>query len=784
MFKLLRTSYGLPLQIILPVIMLLAFMLAGVFLIFIPHVRSNYIARKREMIKNLTLSATSVLDSLNRQVESGHLTLAQGQEIAKTTLRELRYGEDNEDYFFVLGLDTITVMHPTRRDMEGQPTAILEDITGNRFGERMLELARTNGEGFVSYFWQKNQITGTFLPKVSYIKLYQPWGWIVGTGMYIDDIEHQLAALTRRILGVTSLALLVTTLLSFFIIVQARRLNIQRLQALDALTRNERKYRSLFENSPDATLILRESVILDCNYAALSLFGAADKNDLLNARIEDMSAPEQEARSVAEAVHDTLSQVRERGSLRFEWLHRRCDGTPFPVEVSITIIPEETQLLYYAVMRDITERKQAETALVESNQLLKNLIDNSPAVIWMKDPQGRYRMVNRQYERIFGLRNEDISGKTDFDIFPPQTAAKMRSNYEQVLRTGELLRSDTEVMHDDHAHTFLSLVFPIRNREGLISGVCCVATEITERKELERQLKELNETLEQKVQRRTAELAEANTALRTSLEQLQRTKDQLVESEKMAALGNLVAGVAHEINTPVGVGVTAASHLAEKIEGFERLYREERLGREEFEQFTALAGRTCQILLKNLRRAADQISSFKRIAVDQSTEDEREFNLHEYVREILLSLHPKLHKTRHHVSLDCREDLYIRSYPGALAQILTNLIMNSLIHGFAEKDAGEIGIIFKLVDSAVVLHYSDNGCGIPPENQKKIFEPFFTTRPGQGGSGLGLHITYNLVTRKLGGSISCHSEPGGGAEFVIEIPLVKYALRAPDNKER
>ncbi|MEM9219865.1 MAG: ATP-binding protein [Cyanobacteria bacterium P01_F01_bin.150] len=277
--------------------------------------------------------------------------------------------------------------------------------------------------------------------------------------------------------------------------------------------------------------------------------------------------------------------------------------------------------------------------------------------------------------------------------------------------------------------------------------------EITERQLTETQLQEKAQQLEQ------------------TLYSLQQTEDQLIQTEKMAALGRLVAGIAHEINTPIGIGITATSLLVEKTDAFALRFKDGLLKRSEFEKFLATAQQSSEMALKNLERAAELIQSFKRVAIDQSSESKRIFNVKSYLEEILLQLSPKLNATQHTVIIQGDTTLDINSFPGAFSQIVTNLVMNSIIHAYTPNDKGTIKLDFHHNVHQFIFIYTDNGSGIPAENLGKIFEPFFTTKRRQGGSGLGLHIVYNLVTRKLGGNIRCNSQSGKGTRFTIILPL-------------
>jgi signal transduction histidine kinase/purine-cytosine permease-like protein len=287
------------------------------------------------------------------------------------------------------------------------------------------------------------------------------------------------------------------------------------------------------------------------------------------------------------------------------------------------------------------------------------------------------------------------------------------------------------------------------------------------------ELDKQNIQLQQEVKERQlaeAQLQEKAKQLEQTLHNLKQAETQLVQSEKMAALGGLVAGIAHEINTPIGIGVTAASLLVERTAAFLTLFKRGIMKRSDLEKFLDMAQQSSQMTLTNLNRAAELIQSFKQVAVDQSSESRRTFNLTAYLEEILLQLSPKLKATNHAVTVQGDRHLTLNSYPGAFSQIVTNLVMNSLLHAYGPDEQGQITLTVQQNDRHIIFEYTDDGYGIPSDHLSKIFEPFFTTKRGKGGSGLGLHIVYNLVTRKLGGTIHCESTLGQGTAFVITLP--------------
>ncbi|MBT79446.1 MAG: HAMP domain-containing histidine kinase [Alteromonadaceae bacterium] len=288
----------------------------------------------------------------------------------------------------------------------------------------------------------------------------------------------------------------------------------------------------------------------------------------------------------------------------------------------------------------------------------------------------------------------------------------------------------------------------------------------------EEQHRKLNASLEDMVSQRTNALKDANQELIQTLEKLHQFQRQIVQNEKMASLGDMVAGVAHEVNTPIGLGVTASTMMLDRLHIIQKEFESKTLKASTMARFLNESQENLNIIYRNLNRAAELISSFKQVAVDQSSESNRRFCFAQLVNEILLSLRPRLKKLHHDIRVDCDPTLSVETKAGPINQIIINLIMNSVIHGFEHIEHGEIDIIAEMMTpTKMKLIYKDNGKGISNDIRKRIFDPFVTTKRGQGGSGLGMHLVYNLVTQALNGTISITSEEGNGVEFIIIFPV-------------
>jgi signal transduction histidine kinase len=260
--------------------------------------------------------------------------------------------------------------------------------------------------------------------------------------------------------------------------------------------------------------------------------------------------------------------------------------------------------------------------------------------------------------------------------------------------------------------------------------------------------------------------------LNTKIEELTQTRHELVQSEKMASIGRLVAGFAHEINTPIGVAVGAASTLEERAHAIDKQLEQEEVQEEELLENLETIKEAARLTLSNLKRASHLVKSFKRTAIDQTSDQVRRFEVKALIEDVINTLHNQFKRTAIKIQVDCPNKLAIKSMPGALEQILTNFMMNSLIHGFDNGNhAGYINIKVQLEDNHLHLEYSDTGKGIAANNLEKIFEPFFTTYRAKGGSGLGLYICYNIVINQLHGTITCDSTPGKYVVFKMDYPI-------------
>jgi PAS domain S-box-containing protein len=519
----------------------------------------------------------------------------------------------------------------------------------------------------------------------------------------------------------------------------------------------EESYRKLFEGSVDGIYVTTPGGrLVNANPALARMMGYDSPEDLIGG-VNDI------ARTVyVDPALRTEYQARMQrdGMIReFEYQVRQRDGGILWLSDSATAVRDETGQVvrYEGTVRDITDQKRAEDAIAEGRRLLQEVIDTVPAVINVKNKELRYILMNRYMAGIFGIEPADAIGRTTSDLMSRYGAEKTDENDKRVLAAGRELGFYEEEYIDSSGvmRQWLVNKLPLFDAKGDIENIVTVALDIGERK------------------RGELEMRKAKDAAEAALRNLRETQNSLIEAEKLAALGRLVAGVAHEVNNPVGISLTVASSLERKTALFASEVARGNLKRSSLNDFIEASRDASSQLVANLNRAAELIQSFKQVAADRNYSDQRAFDLADLTEQVVMSLRPGLRKHNLTLNVECQPNLLMNSYPGPYGQVLTNLFLNSVAHAFPNGRSGTVDI--KVRESGkdnVEILFSDNGIGMSLDVRRRAFDPFFTTRRDQGGTGLGLHIVYSIVTNRLGGRLDLDSQPGGGTQIQIILPRV------------
>lgn len=403
---------------------------------------------------------------------------------------------------------------------------------------------------------------------------------------------------------------------------------------------------------------------------------------------------------------------------------------------------------------EITERKRAEESLQASERQFHNLADSIPQLVWMAEADGTIFWFNNRWYEYTGRPVGEVNSHDWQAIFAQASMHEACDRWTQALESRTPLEMELSLRGKDGQYRpFLTRAIPLRDSAGAVYRWIGTHIDISERK------------------RNEQETRNAKEAAEAALRNLRETQNSLIEAEKLAALGRLVAGVAHEINNPVGVGLTVASALERKSAIFAAEVARGDIKRSSLNDFLEATRDGCSQLVASLNRAAELIQSFKQVAADRNDSDQRTFDFGDLIEQVLMSLRLGMRKNNLTLNVECQPNLRMTSYPGSFGQVLTNLFLNSVTHAFPDGKSGAIHIKVRAFDKDhVEVLFLDDGCGMSFDVKRQAFNPFFTTRRDQGCTGLGLHIVHNIVTNRLGGRLNLDSAPGEGTKIQLILP--------------
>jgi PAS domain S-box-containing protein len=439
----------------------------------------------------------------------------------------------------------------------------------------------------------------------------------------------------------------------------------------------------------------------------------------------------------------------------------------------------QSRIDHAALVRVALQQAQADTAAARDH--LQAVLDAATEVaIIATDLKGNTTVFNRGAEHMLGYTEAQVKGQTPalwHDLTEIQKVGQEMSALDkpapegfqvfiQLASSAQWAPRQWTFIHQNGERLEVSLaISTICTNSGEAVGYLGVARDLSAQRKAEYALHQLTQDLETRVELRTAELHQA-------METLQQAQETLLQTEKLAALGRLVAGVAHELNTPLGNCVTTASTLSFRTRELQIEWQQGNMKRTSLERYLTDAHQASELLMRGLNVAGEMVQHFKQLAVDQTGEQRRTFTLASVVDDVLTLSYVMWKHTPIQVSTDLQDLPPLDSYPGALGQVLGNLLQNAMLHAFENRSTGSVQIRARKADENwLILETADDGAGMPEEVRKKAFDPFFTTKLGRGGSGLGLNIVHNTVTGVLGGRIELHSAPGQGTRFVMHLPF-------------
>jgi PAS domain S-box-containing protein len=436
----------------------------------------------------------------------------------------------------------------------------------------------------------------------------------------------------------------------------------------------------------------------------------------------------------------------------------------------LEVVTHSLNTMSAALRQRVDQLDESQRKLRESEERFRTLFDMTPLPLSVSDQEGRIIGANQALTRTFGARLEQLIGKSSDEVPFWATPEERQRIWQIYLERGAVQGEEAKVRLPDGSHGFVAIWSSSLMLDGQQSVIWALL-DLTPEMLAKRALQELNTSLETRVRERSAALEQVNVDLSNALETLQHTQHDLIASEKMASLGSLVAGIAHELNTPIGNSLLASTALADRVHDFQDLVASGALRRSSLTHHLEEVHMACGLISGSLQKAAELISSFKQIAVDQTNDQRRRFRLQTVVLDTTATYMPRLRRANCSAEVDIAPDLELDSYPGSLYQVINNLINNALAHAFDGREHGAIRISARDTGEQMMeIVFADDGIGMSEDVQKRVFDPFFTTKMGSGGTGLGMNIVYNIVTGVMGGRIAIESTPGQGSSIRMLVP--------------
>lgn len=468
---------------------------------------------------------------------------------------------------------------------------------------------------------------------------------------------------------------------------------------------------------------------------------------------------------------------RNLDTIMAPWRQRSIDRVLFSA-ATLTLLG----VLIFYLGWHVRRLEQSQSSLSESENKFIDLFQHSPLPLSLVNLENdQITECNQVFLQQFQFERGEVIGRTPLEINIWRYPERRKPYLDLLLAQKFVDKMEVEFLRKDGQCLICQL--SSRLLDGMNGKMVIFSPiDITRQRQFEFEIRKLNHLLEQRVQARTQSLEKTNQELAQTLQNLRTMQKELIHAEKMAALGSLVAGVAHELNTPIGNAMTLSSSLADENAHILQIMRERNLRRSELENFLQESAEASVTLLRNLVRAAELVASFKQVAVDQASNHARQFDLRRVLEEIVLTSANMYRQRNIVLEMDVPSNILMYSYPGAVSQAISNCIMNAVVHGFEGRDHGRMHLHARLQGTETVdMVFSDDGNGIAPEHLNRVFDPFFTTRLGQGGNGLGMHIVYNQVTGLLGGNIHIESGPGMGTRVFFSLPLCAPGLQTVAN---
>ncbi|MBU2512008.1 cache domain-containing protein [bacterium] len=721
----------------------MAALFIGSFLsIALPAHKESLITSKKEMIKELTNAVWMLLSNYDHRVQSGELSIEEAQSRAKARIRSMSYGGEGKDYFWILDAGSRMIMHPYRPELEGRTIEELGYNSIQDIMDRSTEMVKSNNSGYIQYNWQKYESRNNTSPKLAYVKEFQAWNWIIGTGIYMDDINKKIDLVVRKLIYAHIGIFMVVAILSIYIIWRSKTEETKRIEAENSLKQSEQRFRSLVETSSDLIWEMDAKGVFTYMSPRIMDHLGYQPAEITGYSLHDLLPPDEVNR-----LADAYLIIRETGEpiIGLENIIHHKNGEPVFLETNCVAINDHKKGFngVRGTTRNITSRKQAQKEVMRLQNLTSTIFDSTPSALLSIDEELRITKWNQNALKFLNGSDGLECGKAITQVYPHLSFDHDRIKHVVLGLLQKIIRN-VEWRDADQIRHLNVMVYPLFSKD--FKGAVLRIDDITEQ---------------------------------------MRMEEIMIQSEKMISLGGLVAGMAHEINNPLGGILNGSQNLQRRLlPDFDKNIS---IARKYDVDLTKLQGylqeRKILRIVDGIRdsavRAADIITNMLQFARKSDSTK----NLSDMVEIVNSAIDIAGSDWDLKKRYDFQSIEIIKQFETALplvpcnkieiAQVLLNLFKNAahaLRIASAEKSP-RITIRIAAEQKMIRLEIEDNGTGMEATVCKRVFEPFFTTKPAGTGTGLGLAISYMIISRYHNGMIEVESEPGIGTKFVIRLPL-------------
>lgn len=724
-----RWRLGTTLRLVLPSVLTIVLFTGALFAVILPALETAFVERKREMIRELTQTAWDTLAYYHSQEQAGRLSRAQAQSQAIAQIRDMRYGEDHKDYFWINDLKPRIVMHPYRTDLEGRDVSDFRDPHGKRLFSEMVDVAKRWGQGYVDYMWQWKDDPEHIVPKVSFVKEFKPWGWVVGTGIYVEDVAQQVAMITDRLTWVGLGIIIIVALLELFMVSQTLRTEQRRQQAQREVEGSRSMLRLVMDNIPQLIFWKdREGAFLGCNEAFAAHAGLDSPGQVGDLSLSDLRLPPDEQAKLKKAEERVMSSGR--AELHVIEPQTRPDGVQLWMDTNRIPLKDSAGRVVglLCTNEDITKRRETDRALKESERRFRTLLENVQVGIAIVQ-QGNIVYTNPEEERILGplplpfplvrLTGDQAAASPDLRKFLKRINESEQDG-GQTIQEGQTLDLDLGALPNNG-----------KPSESAVRWVHCRARRIT------------------------YQGREALLIIMLDISKAKELEHMVRLQDKMASLGRVAAGIAHEIRNPLSGINMYLSALENKI------------ATGEGPELEAIVGKI-QAASSKIENVIKRVLDFSRPSAPKVSL----LNLNQVVKNVMELSEVTLRKGGVSLEVSLAQDLPpVQADAQLLEQVVLNLVTNAVQALGEVKGDKRIVLATSMERGRIIIRVADNGPGVPPQIRDRIFDPFFTGR--RDGFGIGLSLCHRIVSDH-GGKLWVDASQWGGAEFHMEIPASVY----------